>query len=357
MFAPATTLNRPICGYRRLAKLLPLGLLAMFIVLGPSQSGAQQGDLDTVIRFIEQTGRLIEQAREVVEETDSQRARQVLVQALQLHQNSVMRLEDGRPLVALRLSRGARKAAQQAVRLARESRGFEEQGRRRWERFMERRDRLAERAEEAGNERAQRFVRAAEKQAARAREQFSQNNFAMALQLLNAADGLLNRAARLLFEGGDIERLQQELERTGELITITAERLAAGPDPEAARLLDDAREALARAWSHLDRREPMAARSSGRMARDLASRAAALAGGEPAQALVEQQIARWDERYTAVAERVAESGSDPARETLERARGHRDRAVERLAGGRGEEALREIKTAHDLLHRADELAR
>jgi hypothetical protein len=93
------------------------------------------------------------------------------------------------------------------------------------------------------------------------------------------------------------------------------------------------------------------------MARDLASRAAALAGGEPARALVEAQIERWDERHEVVAERVADSGSDPARETRARARDHRDRAAERLAGGDSEEALREIKTAHDLLHRADELAR
>ena len=71
---------------------------------------------------------------------------------------------------------------------------------------------VLERAQESQNERALRFIREAERQFHRAREQYAQHNFEIAFRLVESAENLLRRAARLLFEGGGAARLEHELQ-------------------------------------------------------------------------------------------------------------------------------------------------
>ena len=344
---------------RCLPLILLLGLLTL---LAPGRAAAQSGE--QVDRYLERTGEVVAWATERVQESDSQQARRVLDEARRLHERAHAQAEQGRRVVAMSTSRRARDAAQHAVRLAREARGHDQRAQQRLERFGELRDQVGERAREAGDERALRFVHEAESQAARARDHYHQGNFDLAVNLLEAAEDLLARAARLVLEGGGGERLEREMERTRQVIARIDERLGDPGQGEpgqghgaAAGLLQGARAALRRAEELAASGRAMRALQSLRLARRLAAQAASTTRDGLDATIVQVQIDRWDGRHEQVAARVRKSDLAPAAEALARARDHRDRAGALLAADDLEPALRQIKAALDLLNKANELVR
>jgi len=79
----------------------------------------------------------------------------------------------------------------------------------------------------------------AERQATQAREQYHQGDFKLSWKLLEQADDLMRRAARLLADGTTPERLEMEMERTRALMEQIRNRLGTDPAPQALRLLAD----------------------------------------------------------------------------------------------------------------------
>ncbi|MDY0110625.1 MAG: hypothetical protein RBT60_11905 [Candidatus Krumholzibacteria bacterium] len=338
---------------------MPVVILLPLVVLFASvptlaQTGGESEE------FIARTGEIIAWAAELVQDSENQQARRIIQEAYLLHQQSQDLQHRGRHREAISLSQRARTAAQHAARLAREMRNQQERVRLRLERFGELRDQLLERVHEAGDERALRFVREADQQALRAQDQYRQGNFDLALNLLNAGEELLARATRLLFEGGGNERLDREIERTQALIERAREQWQDASDAQretAADLLQSAREALQRAEDFRARQQPLRALHSLRLARQLASQAAAAVGPRTDPDAVTEQLARWDERAEQVAELVRNSRSRHALNVFERARHHRDQAGRRLAAGESEPALRQLRAAFNLLNEASDLAR
>lgn len=333
---------------RRLGILTSLVILASTILVGAAH--AQPGE--AVAEFIARTGEIVAWAQDQVRESTSPQAHRVLAEAQALHAQSLQQEASGRPRLALAASRRARAAAQQAASLARESRGFEERARLRIERYGEFHDQLLDRAREANDQLALRFIDESEQQAARARDQFRQGNFEMALNLIEPAEGLLTRAARLLFEGGGAPRLERELARADALIERAADTEGSQPD-----LLQSARAALARARELAAQGQVLRALQSCRLAVRLAAEATAAAGEGLSADAVRAQLERWDQRHEAVAEAVAAADAQEAARVLERARHHRHEAERLLVGGSLEPSLRQIKAAFDLLNEAGELVR
>lgn len=344
--------------HNRIISLSAVILLPLVWLLGTAPGLAQTGDqLD---EFISRTGEIIDWATELVNESEDQQARRILEEARNLHQRSLGMYQRNQPRQALAASQRARAAAHHAAKLARENQGQQERLRLRLERYNELRDQILDRARDAEDERVLRFVRESEQQAHRARDHYRQGNIDMALHLLTAAEELLARATRLLFEGAGGERLERELERTRALIERAAEQLQdfGGDQRDAAsELLRSAREALQRAEQHRDRQQPVRALQAVRLARQLTGQAVATGGNRPQPETVAAQFARWDERHEMVAEAVQEAGSQPALQLLERARSHRDQAGRRLEAGDTEVALRQLKAAFDLLNEASDLIR
>jgi len=340
------------------AALLGFLVLAGIMLPAPVQGQGQSGD--DLQDYIERTEEIIRAAADVVLATDSPRARRILQQAQNLHELSKELAMKGHIQRAHTASRRAREAALLAASHARRASGLEERALQRLERYREFRDQILDRAREAGDQRALRFIRESEDQALRSREQYRQGNYAMSVNLIEPAEALLARAARLLFEGGGVERLERELDRTQTLIDRTAERLAAQEDnggDAAQDLLQSARKTLDRGEEFYRRGEPLRCLHSLRLARRLAGQATEASGASIDPETVAQQLERWDERYEAVAERVAESESRPARDVLAQARHHRERAGNRFDAGKLEPALRQLRAAFDLLNEASELAR
>lgn len=337
--------------------LLPVLLLVFWLPTDRAIAQHGPGGFENAAQYIERTEEILLHIAETVLESESVRARRILGEARQLHLASYRQLDAGRPLMAVNLSHKARQAGQHAAQVAREELGFEHRALLYLERLRHRYEMALDRAQEMHNERALRFLQEAERQYHRAHEQYAQHNFEIAFNLLKSAETLLGRAERLLFEAGDIELVARELERTQLMIERTDEQVGLEGDQmardllvRAERILSDAREALARG-------EPRRALQLARQARRLAGEAAALAGGGVQGDAVRGQIERWDERQAVVAEMIQETGNRQARLLLERALQHRRTAEDRLAAGNPEQALRQIKIAHDLLHEAGELVR
>jgi hypothetical protein len=348
--------------HHRAGLILIKGLLGCFFMLAlacltPAPAFTQGNTQDQVQAYLERTEELLIWAKEVVSETQSVTARQVLAQATDLHRRSQNLLGHGRNLEALGVSRRSRAAMWHSVRLARESMGYEERIRIRAERFRDQHSQLTERALETGDRQALEFLRRAEHNANRALEQYHQGDFKLSWNMLEQAEDLMQRAARLLADGTTPERLELEMERARMLIERTRDHLAENPDPQALRLLAEAEESLARAREGMDQGQPGRALQMTGLARKLAVRAASVGAGGPDEEAVRRQLERFDQRSARIADGVRDSGSKQARDMFEKALGHRTRAAEDLAEGNSEMALRQIKAAHDLLGQAEDLIR
>ncbi len=336
--------------------LLVYGLLAAVLVTLPTPAQAQMGG-DSIRQYLERTDELLGWARELVGETESGPARRVLRQAHELNQRGWGLMERGMMMESLAVARRARDAMWHSVRVAREAMGLEERIRTRSERFRDQHGHLMERAREARNQQALEFLERSRQQADRALDIYRQGDFKLAWRLLEQAGDLMRRSARLLADGGGPERLELELERTRQLIDTTRDRLGADATESQRKLLAEAEEALQRAMSASDQGQPGRALQMVGLAGKMARRAAQQNQGSGDEDAIQRQLDRFDGRAERIADRVREAGSDPARQAYDRALRQRDEAVAAQQAGDAERALRQVRAAHDLLNRAEDLTR
>jgi len=338
--------------------LLPVMLVLLGMVLAPPVRAQSMGHTDLVSAYIERTDELIEWAAELVAETESGTARSVLRQAKDMNRRASDNVEQGRPDRGANMARRARAAVWHAVKLAREAMGLQERLRVRAERFIELHRHLSERARDLGHEGALDLLRKAEGQSHRAREQYLQGDLRLAWQMFERAEDLTSMAARLMAETGDPAQLEQELERVQDQLDRAHERLGDDLSDQARRSLGEAEEALDRARNHLSAGEPGRAMQMIGLARRLADRALDRRGGSGGtREAVERQLERFDSRLVMVQERTVEQDNEQARNLVNQARGHRDRAESALARDAMEEALRQIRAAHNLLEQAERTLR
>lgn len=332
------------------------GLVLFLAIAVPGPVRAQHA-VDGIQQYIEQTEELLLWAQGLVAETESEPARLVLRQAATLHQSSKRMLNQGRMIEAMAVARRARDAMWHAVRVAREAMGLDERIRIRVERFRDQYDLLSERAREARNEQALEFLERARQQADRARDIYRQGDFKLSWRLLEQAGDLMQRAARLLADSVGPERIEQELERTRQVIDNIRDRLGSRATPVQQQLLAEAEESLQRALAARDQGQPGRALQMSGLARNLARRAGQGGGGGPNEGAVRSQLERFEVRAERLGDPVRESGSAPARKLYGRALEQRDRATAAQGEGDLERALRLLRAGHDLLNQVEDLIR
>ncbi len=351
-----TSWKCPLRDLRRVIGAMALSLALLIAVGTPQVAMAQQGN-DSMRQYIERTEELLVWAQGLVAETQSDPARRILRQAGDLHQRSRKLFERGMMIESLGVARRARDAMWHSVRVAREAMGLDERIRIRAERFRDQHGNLLERAQESHHEQAMAFLERARLQADRARDIYQQGDAKLAWKLMEQAGDLMQRAARLLADGGGPERLTSELERTRQLIDQARERLGPGAGQQQRQLMGEAEEALQRALEAQSGGHPGRALQLAGMANSLAQRAGTATAGAPDSEAVERQLERFAARAGLVADKVRESGSSAARDIYERALRQRDRAAEAQTAGDPELALRQIRAAHGVLNQAEELLR
>lgn len=346
---------------RRLGIFMPLALVIFLGVLGPGllapNALAQDAPLDRLQAYIERNEELLNWARDLVLETESGPARRVLHQAGDLHQRSISRMTEGRLQLSFGLASRAREAVWSAVGQAREAMGLEERLRIKVEQFRDRYGRLVDRARELQNETALGILNRAEHQAIRAGELYQQGDLRLAMKLFDNAERLVKRAERMLANGTGPEQIDRVIERVANLIDHTRERLGDSADPAALKLLSEAGEALDRSRESRNNGQPDRALRMAGQAGKLARRAARLSGLGPDEEGLRRQLDHFDQRHQRIGDRVHDAHSETARRLFERALELGQQAHSSADDQQVEQALRQIRAAHDLLNQTEDLLR
>ncbi len=340
---------------------IPVALLGLLFVLfgslNPLPAKAQNSQSDRVQEYIDRNTELLDWSYDVVRETENMPARRVLEEALNLHRRSISLLAEDHTAMAFKTAQSCRAASRNAVRMARESMGYEERVRLRTERFRDQYSHLMDQAREANNQRALDLLRRSEGMAIRASEQYQQGDARLAFKMLEQATELMNRAARMLAGSGGSERMDQKIEMAQMAIERAGEKLLESADPAARKLLTESEHALGRAHDFRDQGQPDRALQMANMALRLANRSMSAEDSGPNAESVQRQIERWDERSSRASDLVGDSGHEAAVRLLQQARQQRERAVESQGQEDFQTALRQIRAAHDLLTQAEDMVR
>ncbi len=332
-----------------------LSIVLSFLVPAPSAL-AQGNFLEQLLTYLDRNEELLLWAHDLVAETESGPARQVLRHADQLHRRSISLMEEGKFHLSIGVARRVREAVWSAVGQARQAMGLEERLRIRSERFRDMHGNLMDRARDLQNEEVLGLLGRAEHQAFRAREMYLQGDLPLAMKLFENAEGLTRRAARILADSSSPEQIEREIERVADGIEILRESLGDGADPAALKLLSEADEALDRSRGSRDNGQPGRALQMVALAGKLSRRAARLGGIAPDEAGLQRQLDHFDQRQHIIGEQIQETGSDSARNMYQRALDLGERAHSSANEQQWEKALRQIRAAHDLLnHTEDQL--
>ncbi len=345
---------------RRDAMIRPLliawiaGMILGFVGPAAAQNGG--GDGGAVEDALRRTDEGLARATEIVRESDSLRAREVLDRATQIQQQAWDRFQGGRRVMAGRLTLEARDIGARSVRIAREAGQLRSRAQREGERAM----RILRRAREdlgpdAGAQ-TLRLLDEARAQIDRGVVQFREQHFEAALRLAISAQRLVRQAVGASSGSAAAPRVLRELERTDRLIERALPIVRDSGDPAATAILDRATDLQATAWdAHRDGR-PRVAHASTREGRGLVNRALGLVRGATDPARIEKALADTDALIGRVADVVRESGHDTSIRLLETARKHQTQAHELHSGGRMKEALAKTRVARRLATRAAGLA-
>ena len=332
-----------------------LFLTALLGALLALPAAAQDGR-DRVEEELRRTDDGLDRAREIVVESTSQRARDLLENAFRIQENAWTSFREDRPLVAANLTREARNLGLRAVTLAREDRSLRNRAQREGEKAERALNRAREQLGDNPDPQAIRLLEEAQAQIQRARVQFGEQHFEAALRLAVSAQRLIKQAVGASTGHGGGERVRRELERTDRLIERVSSVLRDTDNPEALRLLDRGRDLQRDAWNALRAGRPRVALAKTQEARGLVNRAHSLVRGPVDRASVDQALGETERVLDRAAERVRESRVERAREVLDKAREHQSRAVDLAGAGQLRRALAETRVARNLAMRAIRLA-
>lgn len=333
--------------------LSTLGLL-LALMSNPGSAMAQNSQYEQLQEYIDRNAELLEGAFDLVHTTKNRPARRTLEIAANLHHRSVHQFDDNRLIVAKNTAKSSRTAIRLAAQMARESMGFEERVRLQAEHLRDQLAYLLEQARERNNQRAIVFLLNSEDIALSAREQYQQGDARLAFKMLQRAEELLNPAYRMLAQNRGPDHLDHKLEIAWLAVEHARDKLQECSDPAALKLLTESKETLELAWVLLEQGQAGRALQLTDLAQRQANLAVSVGSGGPSPETVRRQIERWDKRADQVADQVRQSGDEDAGRLLERAREHRKRARESLDKGETELALRQIRTAHDLLTQTED---
>lgn len=346
-------------------RVLTMIALTVMVLAAHAPAAAQTTDpRDRLSAELDRTDRILEQAREVVADSESERARTIREKAVELQEMARKLFEDcDRDHLtacegAARATTRARREAFHAIRIAREQSSHEHQAARTIERAAHLLDEA--RAEVAGEDlspRTEALLDEARAQLERARERHQARQFAVALELAQTAERLLREALGLGGRGEvNPERVRRELERTDRLIERASPTVHESGNAEAIRVLDRSVEMQARAHAQFGRERPLMALRLTRDARELVHRALRLGEGPVNQDAVERGLRQTDQLIERVEPVVRASGDEQAIRLLEAGLRHQERARAFFKEERLRAALAQTRVARNLVLEAGQRA-
>jgi len=251
---------------------------------------------------------------------------------------------------AARATVRARRTAFHAIQIAREQSSLEHQAARTIDRVGQLLDESRALSGENVNPRTEHLLDQSRAQLERAREQYQAQQFAVALELAQAAERLVREALRLGSHGDmNPERVRRELERTDRLLERTAPAIKESENERAIHLLERAIELQARAHAQFERHRFAAALRLTRESREHVHRALRWVEGPVDREAVERAIEQTNQLIERVEPVVRASGNEVALHLLEAGMEHQRRAKELLGDGRLVVALAQTRVARNLV--------
>ncbi len=340
------------------------GVVAWGCILArPAMAQDQRQRLEAEIR---RTDEALAAAETAVSSSESERARHLLANAVGLQERAWHMF--GRcgadNVTACRNSAEAtiraRREALHAVQVARQQSGDEQRA----QQSIDRAQHLLAEAHDlvkssGGDERALQALTHAERQLQSAREQYQERNYAIALRLADNAVNLMRTALRYdADESLAPERVELELERTGDFLERALAVVQENDSDRARLLINKAFDILAQARGEFEHDRLLRALRLTREARSFAERALHQVVDGP----VDPNVARKSVAQTAaLIERVEAALEDAqderAEQLLKRAIQRQERAQELVDGERWKEALVQTRVARNFANEAMELLR
>jgi hypothetical protein len=311
---------------------------------------------------LQRTDEMLREAVDVVEASESERARRLLRNA-KIIQDSAWDWFGHCGLTSLRACRNSseattrsRREIRHAIQVARQQSGQERAA----QQAIDRAQRMLDdanssiRGEATDNERSLHLLNQAQAQLERAREQFRGRHFAVALQLAQASARLVQQALHL----GDVhlfnpDRVRRELERTDRLMERAGPVIRESGNQRAMQLFERAVQLQTRAReSHLEQRLVVALRLT-REARLQVQKALRLIGGGPVDlAAVERALEQTDNLIERAEPVIREAGQERALELFGKGLERQAKAKQHLADGQLRPALAQTRVARRLIQEA-----
>ena len=334
--------------------LLWAAAVCLLTLLGSDIVFAQ--DRDRLRNELETTQRILERARDVVQESGSPRAAEPLMIAARLQEQAIRLAQSDRPRdwsQALERSLQARKLARQAMSVAAQQAQLEKRAQQEIFKLERLLDQISDHADTTPSERAQQLTEMAQRRLLQARQAFHERHFEEAMNLAHDVRRLLEN----LVPRQPAQRFDRMFENTQRLLERAHEVASASSNPQAQALAQRAQQQFESAQrTHADGR-PEAAFRHLTQARDLAMRSLRLEEGPVDVARLDQLLEETNRYIEGVATRVSESGSQEAPTMLENARRRMDRALSYRQEDKLREALAEARVARNLAQRAADRAR
>jgi len=338
--------------FGRAAAVLAVGLGVLVGAPLPGQAQIR----DRLQEQLQTTDDVLDRAREVVQASDSQRAREHLERAQQIQVRAWGEYRAQRGVIAARLTVEARQEALRALDLAREDSGLRSRADREIEKARRALDLAREAFDGAPGDQAQRLLEEARLQVERGRIQLNEQHFEVAIRLAVSAQSLIRQALGTRDDIGG-ERARRELERTDNLIERVRSTVSESGDEEAGALLERGTGLQSEAWGAYRQARLAISYAMTLQARNLVNRAALLAHGPLDDESVARALEETDRVLESAGEIVASSSTEIAGKLLEKAREHQVRAHDLAERGELRASLAETRVARSLAKRALQLAR
>lgn len=319
--------------------------------LGAAPAGAQAND--RIEDELHRTDEAVQRAAEIVRESQSQRANELVSHASAVQLEAWERFRSGRLVIAGQLTLQARELAVRSITLAREDSSLRNRAAREGEKAERAWQQAREQLSDRPSSHAIRLLDEARSQMERGRLQFQEQHYEAALRLAVSAQSLIRQALGSGTGGSaSVVSVARELERTDRLIDRVEEVVRESRNAEAIRLLARANEVQATAHNEYREGHPRLALAATKEARALASRAHSLVRGPIDAAGVEKTLTETNRILAQARDVVRDSGDDRAMRLLEKAQEHQARALEHFRESELRRALAETRVARSLARRA-----
>lgn len=337
--------------------LVFLALVGFVVNFAPAPAEAQTvDDLSSLREFIERNAELLEGARELVSESNSDRARTALAFAKRLHDESINQLQSQNFAISLQVARRAREMIMQAIALAKKDAKLAENASRAIERASERFDAARQLVAESGDASSgpeRKLLEESHHQLTRARDNYREHLYEISLRLaLSSADLSQRIIDRIKQNPLDDRTVLNEIERTDHVLERLHENIKRDTKEAVRRLADEASDLQEKAkHNYHDRRY--------RVAVELTLKSRGLAG-HALRSLpfgvdkdnVEGAIELTEALIGEAEEMARERRSERFADRIEESRKKQARANSHYARGQYDQALKETLRARDILQEA-----